>query len=168
MNINANGGATEADIAALEKKYKLKLPKDYKEFLMDTDGGSVELNDENLLLVALPEKPDEREILGVDFFYGCTENSPDSRRIQTYMDMYEDELPPEWLIIGDSIAQGFFILSCESKDNTVYFWDDSLQSLSWSNPNRCVYPIGSNFTEFLLALRKRKGTEEARRALEDN
>lgn len=144
MEIKSHGHVSQKQIEELEGKFLIELPKDYKNFLMSTDGGILKLDESNKILV-----PDANEVIAVLVMYGINVKE-EAANIFYWMDQYGEEISDKMLIIGDSTAHGFFVIDC-GEDGSVYFWDDSY-TFDCSNDSCNTYWIADSFTDFLKIL----------------
>jgi len=154
--VRKNKKVTDEDIANIEKKYNLKLPEDYKEYLLKYNGiaagknwlGDDYAEDGNRIEIYIPIL-DERAEISVRCLFNC--NGCDvkkSTNLHTYMDMFGDELPEGAILIGDSDEAGFFGLDTSEEHYGVFFWDDQ-RRLSFSTDEMNAYHIAESFTDFL-------------------
>lgn len=145
MNIQMFEALSLSQISELESQLRIKLPDDYKDFLMRIGGGIVEKDDINKIYIK-----DIGENVVVDVLYG---NDPRNIKgsIIFWMKQFESEIYPESIIIGDDIQQGFFILICSGDNKGVYYWDDSY-NFKISNDENNMYWIADSFNQFLKML----------------
>ena len=139
------GSATNKQIAELESKYHLKLPEDYKRFLMETDGGRAVLAESNAI-----EIPDLGVSVHADIFFGCNINIKEVN-LFFWMDRLQEDILEQVLLIGDSIEHGFFVINCGDEEPGVYYWDDTY-ALEGSNDAYNTFWIADTFTELLEKL----------------
>ena len=117
------------EVICYEETVKMKLPKDYKEFLLDTNGGQF-IDEIHMFWV------DElKENIGIDVLFGF--NPVRSLCLNSWYNEYGDELPEETIIIGNSIK--------------VFLWDHCLE-LEQSTEEDCLYRISDNFDLFFNSL----------------
>ncbi|MDF7669754.1 SMI1/KNR4 family protein [Orbaceae bacterium ESL0721] len=141
-NINAIGTLSNRDIEHIENELKISFPDDYKQFLVNYNGGSVELNESNQLAIdGLSEK------VTIDVLYGIN-TGYDNANIDFWTDKLKEDLLPETIIIGDSIMHGFFVMICSGELKGIYYWDDTYY-FETSNDEGNTYWIASTFTEFM-------------------
>ena len=139
------GNAKMKDIQIFQEEFHIHLPSDYIDFLLESNGGDVVLNDANSLHVE-----DAREGINVDVLFGIKLLDPELS-IEFWTNKYKDEMPNGMIIIGDSYQHGFFVLACSGKDLGVYYWDDT-HELNCSSDESNVYFLAETFTDFIKSL----------------
>lgn len=142
IKLNKMGSAKLENIDNLEKKYSLSLPDDYKEFLLSTNGGSVEINESNQLAI---DGLSEKVVIGV--LYGV-DTGFEAANIDFWTDKFKNDLLSETIVIGDSIMNGLFVMICSGEMKGLYYWDDSYH-FDTSNDENNTYWIASTFTDFM-------------------
>ena len=152
MKIRRRGNVAEADILKLEERWHLTLPEDYKAFLMETNGGIAEWEEKDAIHIE-----EINEDIYLEILYGIKTKGK-SADIQTWMEMFEDEIFPGSLLIGFDLMQGFIVLQCGGEDAGVYYWDDAY-NFKGSDDENNVYFIADSFSE-LLKKGRYEGIEE--------
>ena len=152
MKIRKRGTVAEEDIHALENQWHLTLPEDYKAFLMETNGGIVEWEEKDAIHIE-----EINEDIYLEILYGIKTKGK-SADIQTWMEMFEDEIFPGSLLIGFDLMQGFIVLQCGGEDAGVYYWDDAY-NFKGSDDENNVYFLADSFSE-LLKKGRYEGIEE--------
>ncbi|MGT2743052.1 SMI1/KNR4 family protein [Streptococcus plurextorum] len=146
LHIEKFGSAKIEDIHELEKKFNLVLPEDYKQFLLNFNGG--ETIDYELNKIRIPKIDDE---INLDLLFGVR---PDEQGvdIQKWTEDYIDDLLECSLIIGDTIQHGFIIIWISGDENQgIYYYDDTYTLASSSDEGNTYY-LAPTFTEFLALL----------------
>jgi cell wall assembly regulator SMI1 len=149
--------ATEKALKRFEKKIKAQLPKDYREFLLQTNGGYTE----KVLSYpfTLNGKPSASNI---DSFYGLSEEEGEGSLIENF-DTFRDKDEPRMLDymipIGEDEGGNQIVLLLNKKEyGHVYFWDHESEidfenmEEGESDRDNC-HPIAKSFTEFLNLLK---------------
>ena len=136
-------GTVIVEVIQFEETVKMKLPNDYKEFLLDTNGG--QFTDE----IHLFWVDELKENIGMDVFFGF--NQARSLCLYDWYNEYAVELPEETVIIGYSINAGLILLIWQEEWKGVFLWDHCLE-LEQSTEEDCLYLISDTFEEFLNAL----------------
>lgn len=142
IKLNKMGSTKLRNIENLEKKYSLSLPIDYKEFLLSTNGGTVEINQANQLAI---DGLSEKVVIGV--LYGV-DTGFEAANIDFWTDKFKNDLLSETIVIGDSIMNGLFVMICSGEMKGLYYWDDSYH-FDTSNDENNIYWIASTFTDFM-------------------
>lgn len=142
MAIEKFGTANVEDIRAFEKKYDLRLPKDYIRFLLNINGGIIE-KDQNCQVFV-------KSLMGtihVDALYGIG-TAHENANIDTWMAMFRGDMLDGTVIIGDSLEHGFLVLICTGNDAGICYWDHSFE-FPISNDESNMYFITDTFTNFI-------------------
>jgi hypothetical protein len=145
MAIEKLGAAKMENVRAFEKKHDLRLPNDYINFLLKYNGGIVE-KDQNCQVLVKSLKG----LIHVDVLYGIG-TTHENANIDTWMDMFRDDMLGGAVIIGDSIEHGFLVLMCTGDDAGICYWDHSYEFTS-SNDESNMYYITDTFTNFVKNL----------------
>jgi hypothetical protein len=139
------GPVSAQKIAAFERRFGIKLPADYKQFLRTTNGGIPDPNCFNV--------PDRGEALA-DYLYGVREE-------RTYCDLeweqrqasHWDPLPPGFVAIGHDPGGSTLLLATLGEDaGRVFFWDRS--GLWVREDGHNTFPLAASFTAFIESLRE--------------
>lgn len=141
LSIKPFGKIANEDIVEIEKMFDILLPDDYKNFLLNYNGGAVVNNGCNDLHL-----DDINEIINIDVLYGI-HTGASSSDIEYWTNEYADDLLEKTVIIGDSLQHGFIVLICDGSNNGVYYYDDSY-CFNVSNDESNVYLISNTFDEF--------------------
>ena len=145
MSFKKNGSLTMEQIIDAEEKIGHKIPEDYKQFLLKTNGGRIDfVNDEaeHKFHVDLIEEDD----VWLDSLYGIGESARD------WLVYFNNEYGHETkgcLIIGDTLCHGFILYDYLGiwSSGGIYFWDDKLEYKSSREGN--LYFVAKNFNDFM-------------------
>ncbi len=145
MAIEMTGSATKAsieDIQNFEAKVGAKLPEDYKEFLLQYNGGS-------------PRQPNEvtsHSSASVRSFLGF--NSESVRDLNKVTESYTGRIPKSTIPIAADESGNLIVMSLEEvRFGSVYFWDHELEvedEVLERSPN--ITPLANTFSEFFKKL----------------
>nr|WP_321232909.1 ankyrin repeat domain-containing protein [uncultured Psychroserpens sp.] len=125
------GDITEKDISKFEQDIDVKLPKDYKKFILKNNGGRPTLN----IFETLGGEYES----DIQFFFGITEEGIyDLRRNQTNL---PNNLIGKFLPIAIDSGGNLILLQLDS--NTVHFFDHEIEE---------IVTISNSFKEFLKDL----------------
>lgn len=142
---NNSGPASAQRIAAFEKKFKLKLPADYKKFLRSTNGGVPEPN-----CFTVPGGGDAL----ADFLYGIRHERVrgDLEHEQGQAAQWEP-LPAGFIVIGHDPGGNRLLLATAGRDaGRVFFWD---RVGFWRRKNGGnTFHVADSFTAFIDSLRE--------------
>lgn len=139
----------ERKIRQFEKENRLALPKDYRRFLLRTNGGTFVPGENNEEFTAFAAEGVEESVI-IDALFGFGHDR--GLNISEWREEYSDELPEECVIIGSSVA-GELLLFWEDGRTGVYLWDHCLE-LDQSTEEECLYRIAGSFSEFFDSLKE--------------
>lgn len=144
VGFQPNGALTEQEIENLEARIQFKMPQDYRQFMLKSNGGSVPRN--VYYWVHANNLPEEE--IEIKAFLGI---NPEEKVVDLsyWFDAYGYEYE------GINTAQialsdpGVIVLGYENDPRDgVYLWDDSLE-LETSTEDNCMYKIADSFEEFV-------------------
>lgn len=144
MKIKGYGNVEEEEIFKLEEEIGFTLPNDYKEFLINFNGGVPEVKYSTFKLNELEEN------IGLQVLYGL--NLEENLDLREWYEEYEEDLLDDCLIIGHGIGFGFIVLVNSPEVSGVYFWDNSFE-LENSSEDENIYKISDTFKEFIQELK---------------
>lgn len=136
-------GANNSIINQFENYVKMKLPKDYREFLLNTNGGHF---DEEIHTFWVEEL---QQNIGIDVLFGL--NQVRSLCLNDWYDEYSEDLLENTIIIGDSINSGLILLIWQDDWKGIFLWDHCLE-LEQSTEEDCLYRIADQFDLFFDSL----------------
>lgn len=143
MNIKGYGKVQNEDILKFEQEIGFELPKDYKSFLCECNGGTPEVKYSTFKI------EDIQEEVGLQVLYGLElDNDLDLRG---WYDEYKDELFENSIIIGHGLGFGLIVLLNSPEVSGIYFWDDTFE-FDCSTDDENTYKICNTFKEFLDTL----------------
>ena len=137
------GKATIDMITQYENAVKMKLPKDYKEFLANTNGGQFIETTHTFWVKELKKN------IGMDVLFGF--NHTRSLCLDNWYDEYSEELLENTIIIGNSINAGLILLIWQEHWKGIFLWDHCLE-LEQSTEEDCLYRIADQFNLFFDSL----------------
>ena len=145
MGFVKNGSLTIEQIKEAEKKLGHKFPNDYKKFLLKTNGGRTDLDDD--VDHGFHVDPIAEEDIWVDSLYGVGEEALDL--LIKYNKEYGEETGG-CIIIGDTLSHGFITYDYLGvvEDGGIYFWDDTW-TYEPSNEEGNLYFVAKTFNEFI-------------------
>ena len=147
MGFKKNGSLTIEQIKETEEKLGHKFPNDYKEFLLKTNGGRIDLVSDDVDHGFHVDPIDEEDIW-IDSLYGIGESA--LNWLVYFNELYADETMGG-LIIGDTLSHGFIVydyLGVLEDDGGIYFWDDK-RAYKTSSDEGNVYFVANDFNELL-------------------
>jgi hypothetical protein len=137
--IKAFGLINSDNIKNLEIKYNIKIPEDYKSFILENNGGVISDGNE-ISVKGLSSK------ITMDVLFGINTGNSNTD-IMYWTDTYKDDLLSSALIIGDDLMQGFIVMICDGENDGIYYWDDAYNHEE-SNDEGNTYWLADNFTDF--------------------
>ncbi|MET4141160.1 SMI1/KNR4 family protein [Pedobacter sp. UYP1] len=142
MEIERFGEGDIKTIEELEEKSDIKLPYDYKNFLIKNNGARV--NDGIFHVKALDE-----DIL-LHIFFG-TKLEKKALNLEFWNQEYGDEIPENSLLIGRDPGGAFILLIFDGENDGVYFYDHAF-AFDQSYEDENTYFIAQSFESFLYLL----------------
>lgn len=144
MAFEKNGSLTIEQVKEAERFLGHKFPDDYKEFLLKTNGGRFDLEEDHGFYV----DPIDEEDIWIDSLYGIGEDA--CNLLVNYNKEYGEETMG-CLIIGDTLSHGFMIYDyigvIEDKGG-IYFWDDT-RAYETSSDEGNLYFVADDFNELM-------------------
>lgn len=140
MAFNKYGKLSVAMVNQLDGLLGFKVPQDYKEFLIKTNGGRFDFEDKHYILI-------ENKKIWIDVFYGNKKNKRSS--FFFWNNEYGDEIPENSIIIGDTQDHGFIVYVCSGSQSGIYFWDDLFSIEGSSSEGKNAYFIANDMNELL-------------------
>ena len=141
---NPYGATSREEIQQFEARRKVKLPDDYKLFLLDSNGGAPDPR-----TFEVPGWPFEGSAL--DFFYGIHDKK--SSRLDRACEVYTDRIPADLIPIARDAFGNVVCIGWKGKRRgKIYFWDhenelDDQGSSRQDYGN--VYLVANSLGEFL-------------------
>lgn len=145
MAFEKNGTLTMDQIKEAEEKIGHKIPEDYKQFLLKTNGGRVDFVSDEVDHKFHIDLIDEDDIW-LDSLYGIGESA------LNWLVYFNKEYGHETkgcLIVGDTLCHGFILYDYLGvwSSGGIYFWDDKHEYEASSDGN--LYFVANNFNEFM-------------------
>jgi len=144
MNFTSWGKNDEARITAFENTIGFSLPTDYRLFLAENNGGSI--NNQAFFVKDL-----DQDILA-DVLYGITSPLSRSLTLGHWLKEFGDELPEKTLLFGSDPGGGFLMYVTAGEDKGVYYWDHAHFFAQSSEEEGNSYFLAESFTDFCDSL----------------
>jgi hypothetical protein len=130
---------SEKDLIAFEQRAGVKFPTDYRNFLIENNGGIPEANEFDV--------PGTNNGSGINEFLSIDDLEVTKKRLGNRL------LPSAWAIAYAEGGNYLCLVIGEKKG--VYFWDHELETeeelpASWDN----MFLVSENFADFLSSLKK--------------
>ncbi len=137
------GKASQKMIDDFEKIIDFSLPNDYKNFLLEYNGGIPEVKYSTFNVKELNED------ISLDILLGLAIDKLD---LQKRNAEYKEDLLPYCIIIGDDPGSGMIVLINDLELKGIYYWDHSFY-FEKSNEEQNIYKITDSFREFIDGLK---------------
>lgn len=137
------GGEINGKLQQYENSIQMNLPEDYRQFLIETNGGIFK-NEEYSFWVE-----EIQEFIPIDVLFGFHQMR--SLCLDTWYQEYEYELLENTTIIGDTSCYGLILLIWQKDWKGIYLWDHCLE-LENSTEEHCIYKIADNFESFFRSI----------------
>lgn len=139
---------SESEINDFEQKWNINLPENYKNFLLENNGGRPAED------LTFPIKNDPPLNLGViNFFYGI--NAGEHNDLDKEMRVHEDRVPKGFVpIAGDPMGNEICLAVSGEHEGEVYFWEHEEEAEDGEEPTmQNMYLVANSFEEFLNNLK---------------
>lgn len=144
-----NGQIQDNLLQAIEEYWRFGLPKDYRSFLLEFNGGEP-------VEKYFYFKDTEEDGSCIDEFFGFKRDGIDNLLVKA--DYTGDRIPENMLAIARAAFGDLILLTVKGKDrNRVYLWNHEMEA----DPNQGETPdysnltlIADSFTEFVEGLRE--------------
>lgn len=148
MKILSYGNSSIENIQKLEETFEIKLPQDYREFLLLNNGADIT---DGIFYVK-----DLKEKILMGGFYGIKQET-DSKGVGIiYQNKeYGDDIPEKSILIGSDAGSGWILLVCDGENDGIWYYDHSY-FFEQSTDELNTYFICETFTEFLEMLETTK------------
>jgi hypothetical protein len=141
---------TDSQINAAEKDLGRALPAEYRQFLLQYNGGRPEPSD----FVIVDPRRGTTQIGTVRYFLGI--NTPEETENLDYvLGVFSDRMPSRIFPIARDPGGNFIVISSAGPDaGKVYFWDHEREADTGEPAgDQNLYPIANSFGEFLDMLK---------------
>ena len=144
LKLKSFGHAQHDEVERLENQFDISLPNDYKEFLLEQNGGKNQAYEfENTIRLSQIE-----EDINIDTMFG-EKTGFKNADIEQWTNEYVDDIFEHSIIIGDTVQHGFLIMWLSNDENEgIYYYDDTYYFSSSTDENN-AYFLAKSFSEFL-------------------
>lgn len=145
MNINSFGGTSIEVVNKFENSIGFLLPEDYKNFLIEYNGGTAKIRYSTFKAEGISEN------IPLDVLYGIgvEKKQLDLQRVN---EEYIDDVLPNCIIIGDDPGAGMIVLINDEDFKGVYYWDHTFY-FEQSSEEENIYKIADSFKHFIQGLK---------------
>ncbi len=137
---------SESTLQAVEQELGVRLPEDYRKFMLEFNGGR-------------PVPEDSFDVQQCDQLSGVERFSPidesDANGVLATRKIMDGRLPPDTLAIADAPCGDLILLTINGHDvGSVFFWDHEDELISGGPPLYAnAHRIADSFSEFFRSLR---------------
>jgi hypothetical protein len=142
MKINKIEIGNEINVEKIEKIFSLKLPNDYRIFLTEHNGASIE--DGYFFVDELQQQ------ISMEVFYGV-DTKNDSIDIVKINKEFADDILAKSLLIGGDDGGGWILLICDGENDGIWYYDHSY-FFEQSTDDLNTYFICDTFSDFMNLL----------------
>jgi hypothetical protein len=137
-----NGKPSDSQIDSLEKTFGMRLPIDYRKFLMTYHALAIDGSDGDALTFPI----EGFGIVVLNYIFGINQKDYD---VETEMKRYKNRVPENCLPIADDPAGNLFLLHTPS--GSVYFWDHENEGNADSNieKSKNIYKVTESFSQLI-------------------
>lgn len=143
-NFTSWGHTEEPTVTEFEQQFGVKLPTDYRSFLLQNNGGNFKKQ------VFFVDDLKQDIMLGV--LYGITNEKSIDLTIASWMEEYGDELQENALIIGADPGGGMLLYITAGEDMGIYYWDHAHFFPQSSEEEGNTYFVAPSFAAFCALL----------------
>jgi hypothetical protein len=142
MNIKYFNKGSMENIIKIENDFNVKLPSDYKEFLIQHNGAIIKKStfyvkdlDQNIMMNILFGISHDNRVFNIEY----------------WNKEYGEDIPPNSLLIGNDPGGTFLLLVFDGENDGVWFYDDSY-FFEQSTDDLNTYFICETFSDFVKLL----------------
>jgi hypothetical protein len=137
------------DLIKQEQYLECKFPEDYREFLLEYNGGIPSKN-----ILSFIEKNNKTEDY-IDIFFGICDD--DIYGLKSNNNSYINRIPSNTIAIACDPGGNLFLISIRGEDyGQIYFWDHE-EEVDWNSDQEADYsnltPVAKSFTDLINNLK---------------
>lgn len=141
------GTLSKQEVDQLGRDFNIELPNDYREFLIQNNGG---LPTQNYLMFSVPDLDDNNNELILGSLCGMLGAVNKWNDIYAFNDEYRDDMMKFVMVIGHEYADGHVVLINRPDMSGVYYWDSAYMfDCSSEEDTFYAYKLCDTFTEFM-------------------
>ncbi|KQU17388.1 hypothetical protein ASG65_26630 [Bacillus sp. Leaf13] len=145
MKITGYGKATQEAINNFERYIDFEIPADYKQFLLEYNGGTTTVQHGKFYVDALDT------LVSLKVLYGIDINEKELDLLKWHEE-YKKDLHTNCIIIGSDTCAGKILLINNDEEKGVYFWDQGWYS-DPSSQDENIYKVAESFKSFIEGLK---------------
>ncbi len=152
--------ATEAQVAKLEKRLAVRLPDEYREFLLTQNGGEPEPDHVDMPIFS------EQDSRPVGFIYGLYAKPEPYQSLLFALESIMPSLPAGHLPVCGLFNLHYYSISLYQKPGCVYFWNEDAGGYDVNDDGEPVFDdshailVAGSFNEFLTRIAICEAREE--------
>ena len=145
MNITPWGENDKVTVSAFEQQIGFALPEDYRQFLINNNGGRV--NDQMFFVKGLGQA------VLMHVLYGLTNTQSRGLTLGYWLAEHDDDIGEKELVIGHAPGGHQLLLVIGGDDKGVYYWDHNNFFPQSADGGGNTYFVANTFAEFINSLR---------------
>jgi hypothetical protein len=133
---------SEVSLALFEQELDLTLPTDYRDFLLEHNGGKP-----NPCIFPVANNPYDNKSM-LHYFFGVTDG--ELGNLAKWIKLQEDKLPEDLIPIGIDLGGNLLCLSVRGDFyGKIYFWDADIPEDDEEIPPTEIFFVADSFTALL-------------------
>ena len=144
-NIKGYGKATRDEVNLFEQLLGFNLPDDYRQFLLDFNGGITAVQQSKFYVEALDT------LIPLEMLFGL-EMADEKLDLYKANEDYKEELHMNGIVIGCAPCSGKIVIFNNDDHKGIYFWDHGWYA-DPSNQDENIYKVAESFQSFLDGLK---------------
>ncbi|MGE7601694.1 SMI1/KNR4 family protein [Peribacillus sp. NPDC097675] len=144
-NITGYGKATQEAINNFEHHIGFEIPADYKQFLLEFNGGNTSVKHAKFYVEALDTH------VSLDVLYGLDIDN-EQLDLQKIHEEHKEGLHSNCIIIGKDTYVGKILLIENEDEQGIYFWDQGWYA-DPSSQDENIYKVTETFQSFIEGLK---------------
>ena len=145
MNITPWGENDKVTVSAFEQQIGFALPEDYRQFLINNNGGRV--NDQMFFVKGLGQA------VLMHVLYGLTNTQSRGLTLGYWLAEHADDIGEKELVIGHDPGGYQLLLVIGGDDKGGYYWDHNNFFPQSADGGGNTYFVANTFAEFINSLR---------------
>ena len=144
-NITGYGKATKEAVNNFEQHVGFSIPADYKQFLLEFNGGNTSVQYAKFYVEALDT------LVSLDVLYGLDIDN-EQLDLQNIQEEHKEGLHTNCIVIGKDTYVGKILLMDNDEEQGIYFWDQGWYA-DPSSKDENIYKVAESFQSFIEGLK---------------